>query len=309
MFKKNLIIFLIFFSSHLLASPSIAIITNQGEDSLAIVDLDQMKVIKKIETDNSPLAIQFINNNRAVISNTKSQSLQVLDEKQLKIIKQLDIGFTPLGMIFVESNNKLYVSSWFESLIYIFDTNSWKITGTINVGKTPSGIVYNTAHELIISANRDENAVQIIKNDNVIKTIPVGEHPFGVFTEGNYAYSVNVYSNTVTEINLNNFKTVTFKVGSHPYNLVRYKENIYVTNTQDDTVSVIDAKTKLIKLSLKTGGVPENIDIDIGNNYLVVTSWGDDCISIFNLDTMKLIKHIPTGKESRSFGKFINTKR
>jgi YVTN family beta-propeller protein len=51
--------------------------------------------------------------------------------------------------------------------------------------------------------------------------------------------------------------------------------------------------------------VPENLGVDLLNNQLIVTNWGSNSISIFNLDTLKLKKEIPTGRESRSFGNFI----
>jgi len=38
---------------------------------------------------------------------------------------------------------------------------------------------------------------------------------------------------------------------------------------------------------------------------LVNTNWGDDSISIFDAQSLQLIKEIKTGAQSRSFGDFI----
>ena len=57
--------------------------------------------------------------------------------------------------------------------------------------------------------------------------------------------------------------------------------------------------------TIKTSEVPENIDIDPVLRKIIVTSWGENEINIFNLDEFTHLKTIKTGKESRSFGQFI----
>ena len=61
---------------------------------------------------------------------------------------------------------------------------------------------------------------------------------------------------------------------------------------------------KIIK-TLDTGETPENLDFNIKKNLLVVTNWGGDSISIFDIQTLQLLKEIKTGAQSRSFGDFI----
>jgi YVTN family beta-propeller protein len=286
-----------------------ALITNQGDDSLSIIDLKTLKVINSIETANKPLSVEMIGNSKAVIASTDGKSLEILNLKNFEFEKKINTNFTPLGMAFVAKKNALYVTSWYESKIYIFDTNSWQEKGQINVNSTPSGITFNKKHNLIICVSRDENLMQIIKDDAVIKTVSVGQHPFGITSSGDFAYSVNVYSDDVTEVNLLDYTKNNFKVGSHPYNAIVYKNKIFVTNTQDDSVSIVDLMTKKIIQQLLTEEVPENLDINEDKKLLVVTNWGSNSVSIFNIDTYEHIKNLETGSESRSFGNFIWPKR
>lgn len=288
---------------------TLALITNQGDDTVSIVNLDDLEVIKTLQTDKGPLGVEFIDTNHAVISNTKNQTLQVINLNNFEITNRIKLGFTPLGMVSITKEKRLYVSSWYENKIYLFDTQSWKQLLQIEVAKTPSGLAYNTKQGLLICANRDENIATIIKDNKILKTIKTGEHPFGVYTRDDQAFTVNVYSNNITQIDLNNFSSKEINSGSHPYNMVIHKNKIFITNTQDDTVSVVNKTTQELIVNLKTQEVPENIGIDETNNQLVITNWGSNTISIFDLNTLKLIKHIKTGKESRAFGNFIWSKR
>ena len=203
---------------------SFAIITNQGEDTISIVDLQKLNVIKTIHTKPGPLAVEVLRNNLAVISNTKNESIQLIDLSSLKIVKTINLGFTPLGIVFVDGKDLLYISSWYENKLYYYDTKTWEQIGVIPVGKTPSGIIYDKKRDQIIVSNRDENLLTIIQDNKAVRTIEVGDHPFGIFLSVDSVFSVNVYSNDVSKVDLNTFDSFKFNVGDHPYNIISFDQ-------------------------------------------------------------------------------------
>ena len=241
----------------------------------------------------------------AYIGNVKSNSLSILDLNKKEIIENIPLGFSPLGIAADKNFKNLYITSWYESKVYKINLITKNIKKIIKVDKTPSGIVYNANNDLFVIANRDKNSIQIIKNDEVLKTIKVGIHPFGLETWGDFVYIANVYDDTISEINLSTLNGRTVSSGSHPYNSKRYENRLFVTNTQDASVSVINLDTMSIVKTIKTSEVPENIDINPVLRKIVVSSWGENEINIFNLDELTHLKTIKTGKESRSFGQFI----
>ena len=91
-----------------------------------------------------------------------------------------------------------------------------------------------------------------------------------------------------------------FLVGAHPYNVRVHNKVAYVTNTIDDTITIYDLDSKKTIKTLDTGETPENLDLNIKLNLLVVTNWGSDSISIFDTQNFQLIKEIKTGAQSRS---------
>ena len=44
------------------------------------------------------------------------------------------------------------------------------------------------------------------------------------------------------------------------------------------------------------------------HDNLIVSNWGSDSITIIDIKTLKPVKHIKTGLQSRAFGQFIYTK-
>ena len=202
--------------------------------------------------------------------------------------------------------SKVFVTDWFKNNILIISVKEMKVIDSIKVGITPSGIIFNEKYNYIIVTNRDANTAEIYdKNNNLVKKITTGKHPFGVYTKGKYAYTANVYDDTITVINLENWSTQSIEVGAHPYNIITYNNFGIVTNTVDDTLSIIDLKTNKELKQIRTGETPENIDFDHHLNLLIVTNWGSDSISVYSLDDLTPIKEIKTGAQSRSFGDFI----
>ena len=175
----------------------------------------------------------------------------------------------------------------------------------IKTGSTPSGIAYNTKHEFIVITNRDANTIEVYsaKDKSLLKTITVGNHPFGISTKDDQIFTANVYDHTISVINVSNWDQVTIPVGFHPYNVLSHEDYIFVTNAQDDSVSVINKQKEIKRIIV--GETPENLAINHEQNQLIVTNWGANSISIIDINSLQVIKEIETGLQSRSFGDFI----
>ena len=84
------------------------------------------------------------------------------------------------------------------------------------------------------------------EDDDLVKKIETGNHPFGVYAEGDFAYVANVYDDSVSIINLVDWSKYEFMVGAHPYNVRVHNKIAYVTNTIDDTITIYDLGSKKI---------------------------------------------------------------
>ena len=65
-----------------------AFITNQGEDTVSIINLDTFQVEKRIKVGKKPLGITILKNKLiALVGNVESQDLSVIDLKKNVVIK------------------------------------------------------------------------------------------------------------------------------------------------------------------------------------------------------------------------------
>ena len=280
-----------------------AYITNQGNNTVSVVDLHKLKNFKTLQVGTAPLGITILKqHNLGFIGNVGSENISVIDTNKDEIIQTIKLNTAPLSL-----TSRVFVTDWFKNKIIIISVKKLSVINSFTVGKTPSGITFNKKLNYLIVTNRDENTIEIYNGDTyqLINKLATGKHPFGVYTEDKFAYTANVYDDTITIIDLENWSTKTIKVGAHPYNVITHKHLSFVTNTQGDSLSVINLHTNKELKKISTGETPENLDIHQKLNLLVVTNWGSDSINVYDLRNLKLLKEISTGSQSRAFGKFI----
>ena len=303
-----LIIFYLYFSSNVKKDHiSKAYITNQGDNTVSIIDLETLNTLDTIEVGVAPLGITILQKKKLVfIGNVGTDDISVIDAVNDRLIKTIKLGTAPLSLTSNSEETEVYVTDWFKNNVLTISIEQMRVTNSLNVGITPSGIAYNKKHQYQVISNRDANTLEIYTKDhNLVKKIETGNHPFGIYTEGDFVYVANVYDDSVSIINLVDWSTYEFLVGAHPYNVRVHNKVAYVTNTVDDTITIYDLDSKKTIKTLDTGETPENLDLNIKLNLVVVTNWGSDSISIFDIQTLQLLKEIKTGAQSRSFGDFI----
>jgi len=287
--------------------PSKAYITNQGDNTVSVIDLNALEKIDTINVGIAPLGITVLQNKKLVfIGNVGTDDISVIDATSDKLIKTISLGTAPLSLSSNSNETEVYVTDWFQNNVLTISVKQMKVINSLKVGKTPSGITFNKKHQYQVITNRDENTVEIYnKNYKLVKKIETGSHPFGVYSNDDFIYVANVYDDSISVINLVDWSNYSFLVGAHPYNVRVHNEIAYVTNTVDDTISIFDLHSKKTINTIDTGETPENLDLNSKLNLLINTNWGSDSISIFDLQNFQLIKEIKTGAQSRSFGDFI----
>ncbi len=56
----------------------------------------------------------------------------------------------------------VYVADWYGARVLALEAESGRITGTVETGLSPSGLAVTPDGRLLLSADRDSNAVSII---------------------------------------------------------------------------------------------------------------------------------------------------
>jgi len=107
------------------------------------------------------------------------------------VLARVEVGKHPEGMVLLSDGSKLYVTNRDSDTVSVFEVGPapfyLTLIKTIAVGKKPSGIAASrdgsfVAGDFVYVANRIDDTVSVIDavTDQVIATILVGKHPWGV---------------------------------------------------------------------------------------------------------------------------------
>jgi len=119
-----------------------ALIPAVGEKRAYVVDINSMEVKKYIPLEGLPVFISVSPDKKIAVVNysgDKDYLLSVIDLGKLEVIKTFPAGKRVMHMRFSKDGSKLYVSSYFDNALKIYNTVNWKLQKEITV-PTPSGI-------------------------------------------------------------------------------------------------------------------------------------------------------------------------
>lgn len=182
--------------------------------------------------------------------------------------------------------------------IFVIDINRAKHVRTIEVAP------YNRLHGMHMDkldrlyALSEDRAVLLSFDDPQTATapdygVPTGglkSHLFAISQNGEFAYSMNLLSHTVTKIKPRDalFKPVAVSPGKKPegYCLINNDTQLLVTNRLSNTLSLIDTETMQVVKEVPTRNDATRI-YQFRDGRLFITNYGDNNVSILTPETLE----------------------
>ena len=147
---------------------------------ISVVDLEENKVIKEIDSGKTPHGLLFTNDgSRLFIVNMKSNTLSIIDAEKHEIIKTIAVGDRPEYVALTPDESLAYVTNLGSDTISIIDTRSFEVVNEIQVGDGPHGIAFSSDGYFVYVSNMNGNDVSVIAtaSNEIVATIPVGIQP------------------------------------------------------------------------------------------------------------------------------------
>ena len=301
-------------------APRFAYVTNQGSETVSVVDLETLKVVATIPVPGKPagVAVSLVQD-RVYVTCPDAHDVAVIDTKTNTVVARWPAGKGPLGIAIGWSGTKyeLYVADWYDKIIRFLDADSGAALAEIEVGQSPSGFA-----ELAV-ADRDSNTISIFDSNGHTRLgqVGVGERPFGMaawYGQGKDSLSLrgfitaNVGSDDVTIIEpglgwFEKTKVTTIKVGRRPYAVAVSvpHQRAFVTDQYGGTVSVIDLMSLTKTDTIEACDHPEGINYDAGRKAVYVACWFDNKLIRIDAETLKITGEVAVGDGPRAFGNFI----
>ena len=119
---------------------SYAYITNQGEDTVSVIDTTKNSVSQTIAVGKGPVGIAVsASMQRVYIANVESQEISVINTQNNSVIQTIKINGAPVGLTLSPDNSTLYVADWFANKVLAISTQLPTALRELNVGDAPAG--------------------------------------------------------------------------------------------------------------------------------------------------------------------------
>ncbi|HQR32533.1 MAG TPA: cytochrome D1 domain-containing protein [Blastocatellia bacterium] len=251
------------------AEQSYLLVLNKTENTLAIIDPQNYKVIAKIPTGEGPHeVIASANGKLAFVTNYGTQtvqgsSLSVIDLDAKKELRRVDLGALrrPHGIVFV--GGKVYFTCEVNRLIARYDPTVDKVDWIIGTGQ-------DATHMLVATADAKR------------------------------IYTANIRSNTVTVFDSATppMKVLQIPVGNQPegIDLSPDGKELWVGQNAEGKITIIDTATNKVKESVQTGGVPIRVKFTPDGKRILVSSAQSGELIVLDSATRKELKRIAVGE-------------
>ncbi len=252
-----------------IADQSYLLILNKAENTLAIVDPQEYKIIAKIPTGEGPHeVIASADGKLAFVANYGTQqvlgsSLSVIDLEAKKELRRVDLGALrrPHGIVFV--GGKVYFTCEVNRVIARYDPATDKVDWIMGTGQ-------DATHMLVASADAKR------------------------------IYTANIRSNTVTVFDSTTppMKVIQIPVGNQPegIDLSPDGKELWVGQNSEGKITIIDTATNKVKESVQTGGVPIRVKFTPDGKRVLVSSAQSGELIVLDAVTRKELKRIAVGE-------------
>ncbi|PGQ23097.1 YncE family protein [Bacillus thuringiensis] len=264
--------YLICITCELGPTESLLYISNRGDNTVKIFDLNKNTIIDSVSGFNDPNEIAISSDNsKAYIADSLNDRIVILDLTTSDIINTISGFVLPEGIVLSSDGANAYVPN--ADTISIVDLNTNTITANINVYEFPSSIAVtsdNSKAYIPQYSLQDGTFITILNlNTNTISDIISGlpeaiMNGIAITSNDSIAYVAASTAGKVFIIDLNTKELIGSISGfSFPSAIAITSDDstAYVTNFQNSTVSIVDLNAGVITGSISGFSQPFGIAI------------------------------------------------
>jgi YVTN family beta-propeller protein len=248
---------------------SYLLVLNKAENTLAIIEPKEYKIIAKIPVGEGPHEVATSADGKlAYVANYGTQqvlgsSLSVIDLAAKKELRRVDLGALrrPHGIVVV--NGKVYFTCEVNRLIARYDPAADKVDWVMGTGQ-------DATHMLVATS------------------------------DGKKIYTANIRSNTVTAFDSTTppLKVIQIPVGNQPegIDLSPDGKELWVGQNGDGKISILDTETNKTKDTVNVGGVPIRVKFTPDGKRVLVSNPQSGELIVYDAASRKETKRIAVGE-------------
>jgi len=189
-----------------------AFVTNAGDKSVSVVDLEAKESVATIATGEYPHGLRLSPDGQELyVANVLDGSVSIIDVEAREEVARLPVGQAPVQVGFTPDGTRVFVSLRDENRVAVIDTNRREVIERIEVGRLPIQVHATPDGRYMLVANEGtedepDNRVSVIALDSlaVVATHEVGAGAHGVSVDdsGRFAFVTSLYDDSLSVIDL-----------------------------------------------------------------------------------------------------------
>lgn len=288
-------------------------VSNEGDDTVAILDSDTFEVLDVVETGGRPRDMRFgPGGGELFIAASEDDRIEVLDLASREIVRHIETGddpeifdIDPTGAIIVVSNED-------DGAATVIDVASGGILRVIeDIGIEPEGVTFAPDGERVFVTAEATNSVIVIDpwKGVVLDEILVGNRPRrGAFTpDGKEYWVTNELAGTVHVIDAETLEILDeIRFGKQglrdaditPVDLAMTRDGLtaYVTLGRAWHVAVVDVASREPVEYVLAGNRVWGAALTADDSTLIVTNGASDDISVIDTAARKAVRSVGVGR-------------
>lgn len=151
---------------------------------VSVVDLQENKVIKTIETGNVPnYTVVTKEGHRAYVSNTASNNIVEIDLGSWKVLRTLESGPGPEHLVFSDDQKTLFVTNPRAGKVSAVSIQSGKVVDEYTLGGDVHGLdIGDDGNTLFVSSKKDDKLFAVDIQDGSKQSITLSPAPYHLNT-------------------------------------------------------------------------------------------------------------------------------
>jgi len=271
----------------------LAYVANNGDNTVAVVDLSTGTVVTSITLQGAPVKIAVAPDGSQIAA-AGASFVSFLNPSDNSVINEVTNGTEVREVLYSSDGSTVYTVDQLTTLIQPFDaaTQAEGTFGFLQSGTGPLAAAFDPATgNLLVVNNGSGNLANFTVGPltQQLPNIPVGQAPQDIVFDpnGNTAYVPNFNNNNVSVVDIAAGTSTTIDGFDSPIaaEITPDGSTLFVINDGDNTIAVVDLGSGTVTGTITVGSEPRGLAVSEDGATLVVTNSADDNISVVDVAT------------------------
>jgi len=262
-----------------------AYVTNERDDTMSVIDLDQMKTVKTVPVGQRPRGITITKDGSEIlICASDDDTIQIVDTKTLRIIGNLPSGPDPETFALHVSGNPLYVSNEDDNLVTVIDVPTRKMIAQLPTGVEPEGMAVSPDGKTIVNTSETTNMAHFFDyaSRKMVASVLVGARP-----------RIAEFKHDGSEVWVSSELGGTVSVIDPKTHTVTHTIHFQVQGLRAEGIQPVAIR---LKKYLLVGQRVWQMAFTPDGRYLLTTNGLSNDVSVIDVAGLEVIKSIPVGR-------------